>query len=234
MTPICHDDAAYVLGALSPADRRAYEEHLRDCTACQASVRSLAGMPGLLALTSEDVITGEDQPLPPSLLPDLLSRVERARRRRGWLAGALVAAAAVLVVAVVWALARPDAVPTAGAAPGSSASAGPSTSQSAAADETVPLDQVQPGPMTVTLELTDKRWGTAITVICNYNESESDTVTYDLAIVDTDGNQSSAGSWSSVPGVTARVPVATAVPRDRISSFEVRLTDGRTVLRGVP
>ena len=139
-----------------------------------------------------------------------------------------------LVVAVVWALARPQALPSAGAAPGSSASAGPSTSQAATADETVPLDQVQPGPMMVTLELTDKRWGTAITVICNYNESESDTVTYDLAIVDTDGNQSSAGSWSSVPGVTARVPVATAVPRDRISSFEVRLTDGRTVLRGVP
>ena len=234
MTPICHDDAAYVLGALSPADRRAYEEHLRDCTACQASVRSLAGMPGLLALTSEDVITGEDQPVPPSLLPDLLSRVERARRRRGWLSGALVAAAAVLVVAVVWALARPQALPTAGAAPGSSASAGPSTSQAASADETVPLDLVTPGPMTATLELTDKRWGTAITVICSYDEGMRTSVPYDLAVVDVDGHESSAGSWSGVPGVTARIPVATAVPRERISAFEIRLSDGRTILRGAP
>ena len=42
-------DAAYVLGALSPAERREYEEHLADCSACQSAVSELAGMPGLLA-----------------------------------------------------------------------------------------------------------------------------------------------------------------------------------------
>ena len=63
---ICHDDAAYVLGALSPVDRRAYEEHLRECSACQASVRSLAGLPGLLALTSADALTGPAHAVPRS------------------------------------------------------------------------------------------------------------------------------------------------------------------------
>ncbi|MCZ2263463.1 anti-sigma factor family protein, partial [Isoptericola sp. QY 916] len=42
-------DAAYVLGALSPADRRDYEEHLAGCDACRAAVAELAGLPGLLA-----------------------------------------------------------------------------------------------------------------------------------------------------------------------------------------
>ena len=42
-------DAAYVLGALSPAERREYEEHLAGCPACQAAVSELAGLPGLLA-----------------------------------------------------------------------------------------------------------------------------------------------------------------------------------------
>ena len=42
-------DAAYVLGALSPAERREFEEHLAGCPACQAAVSELAGMPGLLA-----------------------------------------------------------------------------------------------------------------------------------------------------------------------------------------
>jgi hypothetical protein len=42
-------DAAYVLGALSPSDRRAYERHLAECDACRAAVAELAGLPGLLS-----------------------------------------------------------------------------------------------------------------------------------------------------------------------------------------
>ncbi|WP_454859024.1 anti-sigma factor family protein [Promicromonospora soli] len=45
-------DAAYVLGALSPSDRRAYEQHLAECDACRAAVTELAGMPGLLGTLS--------------------------------------------------------------------------------------------------------------------------------------------------------------------------------------
>jgi hypothetical protein len=233
---ICHDDAAYVLGALSPADRRAYEEHLRECAACQASVRSLAGLPGLLALTSEDALTGAEQPVPPSVMSGVLRRVQRARRRRVMVVSGLAAAAAVLMVIVVWAVVRPEATPSAqgGAAATGPASASPSPSAVPVPDETVPLAQVLPGPMTATLELDDKRWGTAITVICSYDEGMRTSVPYDLAVVDVDGHESSAGSWSGVPGVTARIPVATAVPRERISAFEIRLSDGRTILRGAP
>ena len=45
-------DAAYMLGALSPADRREYEEHLAGCPTCQAAVSELAALPGLLAQVS--------------------------------------------------------------------------------------------------------------------------------------------------------------------------------------
>ena len=45
-------DAAYVLGALSPAERREFEEHLATCPHCQAAVSELAGIPGLLAQVS--------------------------------------------------------------------------------------------------------------------------------------------------------------------------------------
>lgn len=237
---LCHDDAAYVLGALSAADRRAYEEHLRECQTCQASVRRLAGMPGLLALAAPDAIGDADPPVPPSLLPTLLRRARRADRRRrrlvGGVVGGLAAATAVLLVVLVWAIARPGAAPTSSADAGTStsASAGSSAGPIAAPDETVPLDQVLPGPMTATLELDDKRWGTAITVVCSYEQSMRGSVPYDLAVVDTDGQVTSAGSWSGVPGVTARVPVATAVTRDHISAFEIRLADGRTILRGSP
>ena len=45
-------DAAYVLGALSDADRHEFEGHLSSCPACQGAVGELAGMPGLLAQSS--------------------------------------------------------------------------------------------------------------------------------------------------------------------------------------
>ncbi|WP_395728963.1 anti-sigma factor family protein [Nakamurella sp.] len=232
---VCQDDAAYVLGALSPADRRTYEEHLRDCAGCQASVRRLAGLPGLLALTTEDSLTGPERPVPPSVLARVLGRVTRARRRRRWAVSGLVAAAAVLMVVVVWAMVRPEPTPSAGGGGNVSTSVGSaSAAPSAAPDDTVSLAQVMPGPMNATLELDDKRWGTAITVVCSYDETMRTSVPYDLAIVDVDGHESSAGSWSGVPGVTARIPVATAVPRERISAFEIRLADGRTILQGSP
>lgn len=50
-------DAAYLLGALSPVERREFEEHLAGCADCRAEVAEIAGMPGLLAqLPPEDVV----------------------------------------------------------------------------------------------------------------------------------------------------------------------------------
>ncbi|HEV2087650.1 MAG TPA: zf-HC2 domain-containing protein, partial [Cryptosporangiaceae bacterium] len=47
-----HDGAPYVLGALSPDERLSYEAHLESCAECRASVREVAGLPGLLARVS--------------------------------------------------------------------------------------------------------------------------------------------------------------------------------------
>jgi anti-sigma factor RsiW len=48
--------AVYVLGALSPSERRAFHAHIRVCAECHADVVSLASLPGLLGrLTVEDV-----------------------------------------------------------------------------------------------------------------------------------------------------------------------------------
>jgi anti-sigma factor RsiW len=47
-------DAAYVLGALSSAERRDFERHLHSCPRCTQAVSELAGMPGLLARVDPD------------------------------------------------------------------------------------------------------------------------------------------------------------------------------------
>ena len=75
--PLAHSDAAYVLGALSPAERLEYERHLPTCASCRRSVAQLAGMPGLLARVPvesvEEPIVAE--PVPPTVLPALVAQV---------------------------------------------------------------------------------------------------------------------------------------------------------------
>ena len=50
-------DASYVMGALTPGDRRAYEAHLEECERCRVAVAELASMPGLLARARPEVET---------------------------------------------------------------------------------------------------------------------------------------------------------------------------------
>ena len=42
-------DAAYVLGSLSPGDRREFEAHMANCPACRHAVAKLSGMPAILS-----------------------------------------------------------------------------------------------------------------------------------------------------------------------------------------
>jgi anti-sigma-K factor RskA len=51
-----HEQAAlYVLGALAPQERTAFEAHLTTCVECTAEVRSLAAVPAMLAQTVPQV-----------------------------------------------------------------------------------------------------------------------------------------------------------------------------------
>lgn len=101
LAPHPHPDlGGYVLGALEPAERADFEEHLAGCERCQAEVAELRGLPELL-----------EQAAPPAEVPPWLrertfAAVERAaaqqrRRRRLRLALTAVAACLVLVVAFV-------------------------------------------------------------------------------------------------------------------------------------
>lgn len=236
----CLLDAAYVLGALAPADRQAYEEHLRGCADCQASVGRLAGLQGLLALTSAAEVT---EPLetppheapphetpPASILTGLLDTVRRRRRRRTvLLAGVVAAAVAGLAVLVGVLLLRGDAQPP--------PVAGPTAAQSAPASATpepVLLAAVNDLPVTAFAELVTKRWGTEITVRCEHEDGVDPSVAYFLVVLDSSGHAEQAAAWRALPGVTTTVQGATAVARDEISALEIRLANGQTILRGAP
>ena len=51
------DAGVYVLGALSPTERREFERHLEECAECRNDVIWLAGLRGLLSRLSASDLT---------------------------------------------------------------------------------------------------------------------------------------------------------------------------------
>ena len=226
-------DAAYVLGALSPAERRDYEDHLEDCDKCRASVTELSALPGLLGRIDdarafallEDAEPEDGSDAAPSLAGppvDLVARIQnrerrdRIRRRIGMGAGLAAAAA----VAATLALVLPPAL-TPAAEPTLAAVLTPT-------DADVPVQ--------ASIELTSFAWGTRIDMDCSYHPGPPGPdgpympVSYSMWIVDSDGTETPLSSWTAEPDGTVSVTGSTAVRLADLAEVEVRDATGDRVL----
>lgn len=219
-----HTDAAYVLGALSPAERRAYEEHLGSCAACACAVRELAGLPGLLAQVDRAVLaTTTDVPaVPDTLLPGLVREARRARRRRlAWTLGGSAAAVLIAVTGVtVWSQGGPE-------------SPGPEETVEVAPSRE--MRQVGQSTLAASVAMEQVAWGTRLELTCTYVGSggaydAAPAPAYALAVRTRDGEWQQVATWRAVPGRSVTVSAATAAERAQIASVEVRTTSGRPVL----
>ncbi|MBB2899595.1 anti-sigma factor RsiW [Kineococcus radiotolerans] len=251
--PFATTAGPYVLGALAPAERSAFETHLRTCPDCRHAVEGLAGLPGLLSRTPRDVVDalgredpaaalrerglGEDA-VPDTVLPALLRAVRRRRTtRRAALAGGLGLAAA-LAGAFAWSGGDPSAPAVPSALPGATSSA-PSSAPSSATPGASPgpgrvqaMDPLLPVPVTATVQLTEVGWGTQVDLVCAYAHAEAEQPhPYALVVSDTAGATQQIGTWTALPGRDAQLSGATSWTRAQIASVEVRTLSGTTVLR---
>lgn len=238
-----HEDGAYVLGALSPEDRVAFERHLPTCPECAQSVRELAGIPGLLARVPVEIVDPDQPPapVPDTLLPALVRRVRRNERRRTWVTTGLVGvAAAVAVGAVGFATLDddpPSAAPTTQSPSGTAPATSPST-PSPTAPPTAPAQAMRPigtGQITGWISLTPVGWGTRLDLTCSYRTEDLDYgsargATYTMFVRTRDGSVEQVASWRALPGQTMRLAAATAAERADIVSVEVRTSAGEPVL----
>jgi hypothetical protein len=226
-----HHDGAYVLGALSPTERSAYQRHLAGCDRCAQAVQQLAGLPGLLARVSPDVLDSApfEEPVPEGLLGALVLEVRRARRRRNWTSAAV--AAGVALVAAGGTLAVGAGV--AGDNPTTAGGPIPSTSVSRSAGRA--MIRVEDEPISANLALTGVPWGTRLELTCTYPSGNGEyegraDATYGLFVRTRDGRDEKVATWRALPGKTMQLAAATATGRDQIASVEVRGADGRPVL----
>ena len=222
-------DGAYVLGALSPEDRVAFERHLPGCDGCSRSVRELAGLPGLLARLPVEILdpSAPPQPVPDTLLPALVRRVRRTQRRRTWITSGLVAAAAAVAIGAV-------GVATLGGDDDNPPSAlrSPSSGPTTAAPQ-----QMQPvgaGTISGWLSLTQVGWGTRLDLTCTYPQAglygDSAAPTYTMFVTTTAGSTEQVASWKGLPGKEMHVTGATAADADDITNVEIRGSNGQPLL----
>ncbi len=218
-------DAAYVLGSLSPADRREFEAHLSGCPSCSQAVAELSGMPALLSKLDSDTVASINDgdhaiEAPPNLLPSLLSAVHQRRRRSRvmtWSASA--AAAAVLAIGVF--------VGVAGLTGHSPTSAPPQASSVSA----LPMAQVGTKALASTVSLSSQHWGTFIDLQCVCLApvyAHHDRLA--MVVVNRDGTHTQLATWIAEPGHTATPAGSISTPADQIASVQVVSADNGKVL----
>jgi anti-sigma factor RsiW len=226
---VSHDyatwDAAYVLGSLSPTDRREYEAHLSVCPMCNQAVSELSGMPALLskldggtvAAMGADSSIVEPADMVPNLLPSLLSQVQRRRHRVRMATWTTGAAAAVLLaiglfISVSW------QHPTSSPLPQASVSA-------------LPMAQVGTDALASTVSISSQHWGTYIDLNCVCLAPV--TAHHDklaMVVVGRDGAHTQLATWVADPGHTANPAGSISTPVDQIAAVQIVSAENGQVL----
>jgi hypothetical protein len=218
------DDGAYVLGALGPADRAAFEEHLPGCASCREGVAGLAALPGLLGrLDTATIEATEAAPVPPTLLQKTLAAAAArkkmdARRRRRDIVGALASALtlAVVVGIGVHLVDNPSAAP-------------------AAPDPAVSLVAMRPAvgraPVTAKVGAYEIDGGTRIVMTCRYASAPAGRWVLRLVVYPkTGGEGDQIATWMAAAGQEVSLDATTHLAIAEIGRIELHRADGAPLL----
>jgi hypothetical protein len=235
---------AYLLGALDPAERSEFEDHIATCPTCKAELVRLAPLPGLLqrlspedyaAIENDDEVEIPDWPpdFPADVadIPDLADfpeladieladppREEPGPARPGWLRRqrvALAAAAAVVLLAMGGFVFLEEDEP------------GPTTIQAS------PVAWTAVDPTTGVhgrVELTRRGWGTELKL--SMEDVPAGKKICHMIVYGRDGRQEVAGQWSAGAYTALRAaPGSTSIQLADIERIEV--TAGGGLLVGI-
>ncbi|HET6481012.1 MAG TPA: zf-HC2 domain-containing protein [Actinoplanes sp.] len=228
-----HDDGAYVLGALSPTERAAYESHLATCSFCREAVADISALPDVLSrldakefakLLDPTLTGGESHPGASlrdwatsewaTLAPDAKRRNKSKNVRVRLVSSAAAAVLVALIGVGVFAWTRGNAAP---AAP----PAGPAIAMTAVQSFS---------PVTATVRLTGTPGGTKVDLVCSYSRSATRPYTFRLVAYGPDEQKEQLGSWQATPGAEFAMPGVTHFGRGSLSRLELVQYDGKVLL----
>jgi putative zinc finger protein len=215
-----HDDGAYVLGALSPAERAAYERHLSTCSFCREAVRDISTLPDLLSrLDAKEFAKLVDPSLSAAEEHHPIRRLVTRRKSAKTLTVRVVSSAATLLLILlvgvgVFVLTR-----------------GPSASSATPPGPAIAMMPVAgASPLTATLRLTSKAGGTLINLTCSYSRSATKPFTFRLFAYGPDDEKEQIGSWQAAPGSDFPMEGVTHFAAGSLSRLELVQYDGKALL----
>jgi hypothetical protein len=221
-----HDDGAYVLGALSPAERAAYERHLATCSFCREAVAEIAVLPGLLGrLDAADFAKLLDPTLstpPPNRAPRLAGAPQTTRRRERKtirvrvLSTAMAAAVVALIVGIGVVFMMGERAPAPASAP-------PAVAMT-------PVDGSV--PVSAHINLFGANGGTKVDLVCFYNRNSPTLKPYTIRLMayGADDEHEQLGSWVAAPGKEFSMSGVTHFTAGNLSRLELVRNDGRVLL----
>jgi hypothetical protein len=221
------DDGAYVLGALSPAERSEFERHLGTCAACREAVASLAVLPGLLGRLdpASAIALAEGAPTPvaapTTVLPRVLAAAEqerrvtrgRARRRSAVFSAAFALAALMLVVGVGMFVHMRDIQST------------PAVAMAAMR----PAQEAW-NPVSADVGIQAAPGGSMLYMTCWYASSPDGTYVLRLVVYNKDHQPETIGTWSADPGEKLSVTGRTHLTPAQIDRVELQRADPDSTL----
>ncbi len=228
MTDRDHDEfrewpGAYALGALEPAERRAFEVHLEGCSTCSDEVRSLLRVHGLLSQLDRAAI--DDRPdrrradivAARARTEQVSEQVELRSSRRRWRIAAASSAAAALLIAGAGVV----------AVTGTNGMGEESDPPSWAEGPIVPAAITSTQADTTWISTSARGWGTEIHVDLLGLPQRSQ---YQLWVVDADGVWTQSSTWGPTPSGGADITGATSVAADALDRIVVTSDDRDEIL----